>query len=274
VSLALAIGLGYWIVKRSARRLLMLVGMCILSCVLGEVKIFPVIVVLMGTLAILVYAYRRRRILSGLAIVVLVIGSSLGFVRLYDLVLRPTVSITSYLDYRKLIEYFTYSSGGPNDVNYVGRLVQLRFVWRQVGPYPFTMLLGQGIGSMETSKSLGTAGISLLTGNLGVFGANSLAALIGDFGLLGVLALCFLFAGIAWRLFLVKSDEAQDGINKALVIYICTLPLWMFYMDIWTTPITMFLFWLALGQCLQGAGENVVSQMKPVIPVSYPVRLA
>jgi hypothetical protein len=121
-------------------------------------------------------------------------------------------------------------------------------VWKLINQSPITFWIGLGIGSLETSRSLGVSGITLLTSNLGVFGANSLTGLIGDFGLFGVIMLIMLLTRMALGLLLARSDQSQEPLNIGLAFFICTLPLWMFYMNVWTTSITMFFFWFGYGQ--------------------------
>lgn len=272
ICLALAISFGYWIVKGSSRNLWIIIGMSILSSVLGELKVFPLFLIAMGILAILLYTQRRKRILSGILLIVVLIISSLAFIRLYDLILQPFVPIMSYLDPNKLIAYLSWSNQGIGVESYIGRLAQIDYIWKLINQDPFTLLFGQGIGSLEISQSLGSSGITLLTGALGAFGATSSSALVGDFGMVGVIVMLSLLIRTMLRLVSIRGDQDQEALNLGLVIFIFTLPLWMFYMDIWVTPITMLILWFGIGQSLRYVGKRSDSLERSDTPISFRIQ--
>jgi hypothetical protein len=230
--------------------------MSILSSVLGETKIFFFIIALTGIPAILLYSFKRNKFFSGILLSFILAISILGFIQLYDVIFNPQGGFLVYLRLDNLISYLSWSADRPGGVIYIGRLAQFDYVWKQITQSPLTLWLGQGIGALETSNSLGISGISLLMGDFGVFGANSLTGLIGDFGLIGISIVFILFIKIALGLLFTRSNKNQEALNMGLIIFIFTIPLWMFYMDIWTTPITMLIFWFSLGQSFRMVKDN------------------
>jgi hypothetical protein len=258
ICVALAIAFGNWIIKGPSRGLWILIGMSIISSVLAETKIFLVVIALTGILAILLYSYKRKRILSGVSLSILLLISSVVFIQLYDVIFHPQgAGLSSYLRLDNLIAYLSTSNQNNGTISYIGRWVQFGYTWKLINQTPTTLLIGLGIGSLETSRSLGVSGVTLLTSSLGVFGANTLTALIGDFGLIGIIVMFILFTRIALSLFSIRSDQDQEALNIGLAIFICTLPLWMFYMYIWVTPITMLIFWFGVGQEIKSSRIRV-----------------
>jgi hypothetical protein len=270
IGLALSIGFGKWIVQGSSKYLWLLGGMAIFSSILAETKVFLPVIALTGVLTIMIYEYRRRKILSGLFLIFLLIASGVGFVRLYDQILRPVTRLMSYLDPSRLTAYLSYSNQRPGALGYIGRLTQVTYVWHQISKTPFVFLFGQGLGSLETSRALGSSGVGLLIGSLGVFGATTLTGLMGDFGMLGLVISVVFLTGTSYRLLNVRGDRQLEALSIGLVIFICTFPVWAFYMDIWTTPITMFVFWFATGSVLRARVEPVRMKSSRPIEAEHP----
>jgi hypothetical protein len=142
-------------------------------------------------------------------------------------------------------------------------MYQLYAAWEQIHQEPITLLVGNGIGSRSTSRALGVSGGGLLAGDLGTFTGTSLSVLVGDFGLAG-LAFGMIFLVIpARRLLTTTGNQLQDFLHFGLMFFWFTLPFWMLYMDIWTTPVTMLMFWVLFGQSLRYSKLGGSNQIRP-----------
>lgn len=263
--LTLAFQIGNWIVTGKSRNLLFLMVTCFLSSILGEMKVFFVIFILYALVASLIYGYKRRRVFKSLIMVVTMILGAFALIRLYDFVAKPSITLASYFNYDRTYEYMNFLILNPQGMQQkynIGRFYQVSYVWDLISRDPITMWFGNGIGSQRTSQALEIYGVGLLSGSLGSFSGNTLSTLIGDFGIVGICIAVFSLASWVWSLlFAQRRERKQDQLKVGLAIFVCTLPLLMFFMDIWTTPITMLIFWLVFGQSYRTLGKPVSQAM-------------
>ena len=114
-------------------------------------------------------------------------------------------------------------------------------------------MLGYGLGARSESVTFGTAGIGLTTGYLGLSVGTSLLIIMQEMGLVGLAVLSYI---ILWIIFTLASDIRRSPFSMAnslrygLLIFSILWPVWLWYANVWTMRVPMFLYWYLLGYVL------------------------
>jgi hypothetical protein len=247
---------GHWIMTRQGMGLLLAVGLCMISSVLGEMKLFPVALAIIGVIAAGLYGIKYHTPGKMLAYVTLTLIILFGFVSLYNAIVPGAGEFPLQAYLTNSSERWWYlnraESYNDNGVIYtdIGRGYALRLGWESIQKNPSTFLFGYGIGARSESRSLGTAGVALTSGDLGLSAGTSLLVMMQEMGVLGMIVLTGFWL---WALRALINDirsfpeSPASFIRYALFLFSALWPLWLWYAVTWTMRVPMLLYWLLLG---------------------------
>jgi hypothetical protein len=252
--------LGYWITSKKWVGLVAALTLAIISSVLGEMKLFPVAITVIGLLAIVLYAIKYRAPGKMLVFLALIVGVLIGFVYFYNIIIpnADSVPIQTYITnpaalYSYLNSATRHSSEGGGYTTNIGRGYAVQLGWQSLQKNPLTLLFGYGLGTRSESQTLGTAGVALTTGDLGLSVGTSMLVMMQEMGLVGMFALGSLFL---WIILTLAHDirknqhSSANELRYALLLFSLMWVLWLFYATTWTMRVPMFLYWLSLGYVL------------------------
>lgn len=252
--------LGYWIVTRRWGGFVASLGLGLLSCALGEVKLFPYVITAAGLMAIVTYAIKFRSLGRAFITLTLIVVALFGFVSIYNSIVPSAddVPFQAYLeDPSRLYDYLnfsksSYSSDGARYSDF-GRMYALEVGWKSIKRDPVTLLFGYGIGARSESRTWGTTGVALTSGAFGWSVGTSLLILMQETGVVGLI----MFGGlIVWIIFsLVHAIRAiptspANGIRYALVFVSLLWPIMLWYSNVWAMRVPMVIYWYLLGYVL------------------------
>jgi hypothetical protein len=261
----LCLGLGRWLAHRRWRSLVAAMVLGAAASVLGEMKLFPVAAGALGGLALLLYMGGGKQRWRVLPFAILVGIALIVFVSAYNSVVvtaRDTRSLEEYLDVRVLMEYLNSSDLTASEgvlYSTFGRNYGITYGWNSIRQDAVTMLFGLGIGARGESRTLGTAGVGLQTGRLGVFTGTSLLVMIQEQGLVGMLILASILVWILVTLYReIRRDPKSEAaeLRYALLLFSLLWPLWLWYGKIWLYRVPMLLYWFSLGYVMGEAARR------------------
>lgn len=262
------LGLGLWLKMGEWRQLVWVLIAGALSSALGEMKMFPLMVMLLGLVTLFFYQIHGgnlRALLGYTAVLAVVV---IAFIGIYNAIVAQgpgTKRIEEYLNWQQSDDYINSVWYHPETYTYeFGRGFAVTYAWKQIADDPTAALFGQGIGSQSESSSLGIVGKGLQESLYGLTVGTSLSTLLQEIGLAG-LTLITVFIGwmivTLYRLADRTTDIYLAAICYALVLFSCGWPLWLWYGNIYDANVPMVLFWGALGYALnQLARPTVLAQ--------------
>jgi hypothetical protein len=258
----LSLWLGKWIIlgKRTFI-LIILFGLGIFASVLGEMKIVIVMVVWISIFALFILMIKTRRIGAGLFYVLCLIASLWGFASLYDQLIPQanTTPITYYLNWNNLYNYLNRIVPGVASTYTVGRITDLTIAWEQINKTTFNLFLGYGMGSHSVGTTLGVAGNAFGLSDLGVYTGTSLATYLGEYGLVGIMLLAVFLIWLFVKFFYTNDFSISDrSLAVGLAIYTSSLPIWLFYHNVWSMPVTNIFYWLGVGYILKMKKYSII----------------
>jgi hypothetical protein len=251
--------LGIWINKKHWRGLVFAMLLGAISSVLGEMKLFPYALAISGFLAVLIYANRHRTLHVVFTYAPLILTVALGFVYVYNQIVpgATRVPFQTYLEspaalsrYLNRADSYSTSRGLYTDI---GRGYALSYGLESIQESPMTLLFGFGLGARSESRTLGTAGIGLTTGGLGLSVGTSLLILMQEMGLVGLILLGIF---ILWIINTLVSDirryptSPATSLRYGLLFSSILWPIWLWYANVWTMRVPMLLYWYLLGYVL------------------------
>jgi hypothetical protein len=265
ISLLLCLALGQWLAHGQWKTLLWVLAMGSVSSALGEMKLFPFAVLALGIVAMVIFAFRRGQLGKLVQYAVLmgaVVWIYFGF---YDAVVVPargTKSLKAYLELQTLDKYLGGAEQGLGSGRYggrysgrydIGRNYALTYGWKTIRRDTTTFLFGLGLGARGESRTLGTAGVGLLRGHLGLTTGTSLLVMLQELGLVGMVVLGGFILWIAMVLLKgIKRYPQSDAteLRYALLLFSLLWPLYLWYSTAWIMRVPMLLYWAALGYVL------------------------
>jgi hypothetical protein len=252
INLVLALAFGYWIAYKKLNQVFLVIGLGIVSSVLGEIKLFYFSMILMAIIAIIVMVLRRRNVISVIPYAIATILGAWIFPKFYDLIVPSAIyrPFNSYFNLnivdKSLTSIFGYTAGIYN----VGRLYMINYVWKQISSNLISLLFGFGVGARAVSSVFGEAGVALTRGTLGYNTGTSLAVVMGEMGLLGLFAFSvfWIWSSVSiWKMINFEGDPKVSSLSVGVFLYTLLWPLWLFYTTAWVFPVPNILFWLFLG---------------------------
>jgi hypothetical protein len=265
VLFVLCLGLGRWLARRRWRSLVAVMVLGAAASVLGEMKLFPFAAAALGGLALLLFMGGGRQRWRVLPFAILIGIALLGFVTAYNSLVvtsRGARSLEEYLDPRILMEYLDRSDLTESEgilYSTFGRNYGVAYGWNSIRQDTMTFLFGLGIGARGESRTLGTAGVGLQAGRLGVFTGTSLLVMIQEQGLVG---LAIWGSILVWIVVTLYRDIGRDPeseateLRYALLLFSLLWPLWLWYGKILLYRVPMLLYWFSLGYVMGEAARR------------------
>lgn len=264
IILVVCFGLGIWLVRNDVRFLLLALLFGAISSMLGEMKLFPVAVIMLASLALVIQTLNGGSMRKLLVFFVILILAVSGFVFIFNTVTASTSgsgrTLQDYFDIQVLDRYLS-TIYTPSATSYnLGRNVDVTYAWDQIQFDTVRVLAGRGIGSRTNSAALGLVGQALRDSYYGSWTGRSLSMFIQETGILGVV-LVFGFAMVtsialykkAWR----TSDDAVAALQLGLMLFSSLWLLWLWYQPIWLQAVPMLLYWLALGYAFSDSAKVI-----------------
>jgi hypothetical protein len=261
IVLVLCLALGRWLASGRWKTLLLVLALGSVSSVLGEIKLFPVAALGAGMATMAIYIFQRRQ-LRKVAQYAIVMGAVVWvFFGAYNAVVLPargTRPLEAYLDPATLAEYLGGLTPVPDTGSYygryhVGRNYALSYAWDAISRDTTTFLFGWGLGARGESRTLGTAGLALLQGSLGLTTGTSLLVMMQEMGVVGMVLLA---GSILWAVLRLRTDISTNPLSDAtelryaLLLFSVLWPLWLWYARVWAFRVPMLVYWAALGYVL------------------------
>ena len=254
--LGLCFMLGHWLMTQEWIKLVIMLGLGIASSILGEMKLFYLATAILGLLGVLVYLIRGKNIWKLAPITIILAGSILAFIPLYNTFV-PSAKELPLEGYFKnpalLTKYLTFVNKSTSGANYyydIGRNYAVVYGWNKINNSIQDLYIGYGIGSRSESKSLGIVGRGLEDGELGITSGTSILVFIQETGLFGILGLTGFFLVVIFGLIAqVRSQPQSDSncIRIGLIYFSLLWPVWLWYNAAWMLRVPMIIYWSSLG---------------------------
>lgn len=259
---------GEWIVSRQWKGLVASLSLGLLSSVLGEVKMFPTAIGIVGLAAAVIYAVRHRSFRSFINLLSLILVAVGCFIILYNNIVPDAerVPLQSYLENpARLWRYLnfsvsSYSEDGTRSSDF-GRMYAVQLGWQSISTDPVTFLFGYGIGARSESRTLGATGVALTSGDFGWSTGTSLLIMLQEMGFIGLLVLGGLIVWILLALahdIRVKPDSSFASLRYAMIFFTMLLPILLWYANVWIMRVPMLSYWYLLGYVLSEARKPVL----------------
>lgn len=268
IAFILCLALGEWLAEGRWKTLVLVLGLGTVSSVLGEIKIFPVIVLALGMVTIMIRVFQRGQRRKAFQYLVLVGAVVWVFFPAYDAVVLPargSQPLEAYTDLTTLADYLGHQSQASDTGMYYGRYsfgrnYALSYAWEEIRTDMTTLLFGWGVGARGESRTLGIAGVGLLEGDVGLTTGTSLLVMMQEWGLVGMVVLGGLLLWVVVALIQDmgrKPDSNVTELRYALLLFSLLWPLWLWYHRVWGHRVTMLLYWWSLGYVLAAARSYV-----------------
>lgn len=261
----LCLALGQWLTDGKWHLLVWVLVLGGVSSTLGEIKLFPIAVVVLGGIALIIQMIRGRQLHKLLMYLVLFGTIIIIFTGVYNSVVaeeRGTRRLEEYLELQTLDQYLNFSINRGGGRYEFGRGFALNLGWKSIQRDITTFLFGMGFGARAESVALGIAGEGLQQGYYGLNSGTSLLVLMQELGLIGLAVL----VGInLWIIFTLARDTKMDPgsditvLRYALILYSICWPLWLWYSKIWNIGVVMLLYWATLGFALSQSPARVIA---------------
>lgn len=257
--LSIAMALGHWLSSRKLWPLLWLLVIGLGSSILGEMKLFPLGVLLLGVASLVLDMIRNQRLLRLIPAVAAFALVIVSFTLLYDTFIVPLSpgnrTIASFIDPEdtELNRYLNISTQVSSNQYDIGRNYAIRYAWDSIQQDPLTFLLGEGLGARGESRTFNTAGLALQKGNLGLTSGTSLMVFLQEFGVVGMAVLS---SFILWIFLTLLRDAWRYPASPALplryglALFTLLWPLLLWYNHAWTLRAPMLIYWVVLGYVL------------------------
>jgi hypothetical protein len=254
--------LGHWTATKKGKGMIIALLLSLVSSVLGEMKLFFVGLLGMGLIAFVMYAIRYRTFLKLLIYSGLFILTLLGYMYIYNAI-NPYASntpIQTYLtDPQALYDYLNFQRKyyiNGSVYTDMGRNAALMVGWESIQSDPVTFLFGWGIGSRSESNTLGTAGLGIEQGDLGLTSGTGLLVKMQETGVIGLAFLGCFFLWVIVRMFkglARRPDSEASEIRYALILFTILFPILLWYNNAWILRVPMLLYWTMLAYTLSEA---------------------
>lgn len=268
IMFVISLTLGEWIAARKWKPFLYSMLLGIIASTLGEMKLFPTALILVGGLTFAITVIMKKQVLRVIPVAVVLLAVLAAFFYSYNAYVPGAKShpIESYfLSPQTLFSYLNNRAAiqrNTGEYYYdINRLYALSYGWDSIRKDPMTLLFGFGLGARGESLTLGTTGVGLQRGDLGTTTGTSLLVMLQELGLVGCALLAGILIWIAFRLIRIIRKTEDPGISAlcyGLLLFTICWPLWLFYATVWYLRVPMFLYWASLGLVLSLARQQSV----------------
>lgn len=257
--LVLSFTFGDWLINQKWPRLILVIGLGIISSILGEMKLFYFALGALSVLGLAVYIARGKNLWKMIPVVFFLTGAVLCFIPLYDTFVPAAreLPLEGYIENPELLtKYLTFVTKTTAGTDYyydVGRNYAVVYGWNKIKNNPQDLTVGYGIGSRSESRSLGIVGRGLEEGDLGITSGTSLLVFIQETGVFGITIFTVFSIMVIRKLIQqVKSSKDTDSnsIRIGMVFFSLLWPVWLWYNAVWTLRVPMLLYWSLLGYLL------------------------
>jgi putative peptidoglycan lipid II flippase len=236
----------------------LLIALCLglVSSVLGEMKLYYVVIFLIGLIGLIIYMFQGRSIWRVIPII-FILGITLAvFIPVYDAVIPGAneLPLESYFTNSDLLTKYlnlkTQATSGGNYYYDLGRNLAVSYGWDKISSNPLNLTLGYGLGARSESISLGIAGSAIQEGDLGNTAGTSALVIIQETGGLGLIILGGFILSVAIGLYRhIRQNPVSDsnGLRYGLILFTLLFPLWLWYDAAWSSHVAMMLYWTTLG---------------------------
>ncbi|MEM7330581.1 MAG: hypothetical protein AAF490_00725 [Chloroflexota bacterium] len=258
----LAVALGRWLAESKWDMLLWVLPLGAVASGLGEMKLFPFVVVALSSVTFVVQLLRGRQYQKLFFYVVFVAIVTVSFGMFYNTVVaeaRGTLRIEEYLNVETLDEYLNRSYRRDNGNYYLGRGFALQLGWDTIQRDGTTFLFGMGVGTRSESTTLGVAGAGLVESVYGLNSGTSLLVMMQEFGVVGLVLFEIIMLWSVFVLWLSVEKNSKSPYNTlrfAIMLLSLLWPIWLWYSQTWTFGVFMTLYWGTLGYLLGFAKNN------------------
>ncbi len=279
VLFVLCLALGQWLGHGQWKAMLGALVLGIVSSVLGEMKLFPVAALALSTLAAAFFTARSGQPWKLVPHVVLLGVVLWSFVTGYNMFVptaerRPFEQVFLDTDTRDTYLGHVKRSSANVRTYDIGRNFALEYGWKTIRSDPTAFLFGFGLGARSESRTLGTAGVALKRGNLGVTRGTSLLVMMQEMGLLGMVVMGgFILWVMGALLGDIRRYPQSDavGLRYAVLLFTLLWPLWLWYKLIWDFRVPMLLYWGTLGYVL-GESQRRIRSVRLPRPSNLPLQ--
>ncbi|KAA3663970.1 MAG: hypothetical protein DWQ04_08065 [Chloroflexi bacterium] len=256
--LIICYALGYWIAYGNWKILLFTIVLGAVASGLGEMKVFPVALVLVGLLSLglqLLEGTQVQRIFFFLLLFSIIFPAFAAFYNVVVADARGTKRIEEYLDADTADEYLnaTYTENSGTYF-YLGRSFALELGWKTIQRDRTTFLFGMGLGTRAESKTLGVAGTALTRGDYGLNSGTSLLVMMQELGVVGLSIFIFFLLWVVVKLWMDAQrnpDSLTNPLRYGAILFALCWPFWLYYGQVWVISVIMILFWGTLGYLLR-----------------------
>lgn len=267
--LVLCFSLGHWLHTRRWFMMVIALVIGILSSVLGEMKLFYLVIVLLGGVSLsifLIFGKQRWRVVPILFLLIIMIAV---FIPLYNMIIPSSgdIPLEAYFsDSELLTKYLTFVNRSVSGENYyydIGRNFAVVYGWEKITSNILYLPFGYGLGARTESKSLGIIGRGLEEGDLGISSGTGMLVMIQEMGIIGMLALAGFIVAVIVRMFKQirqYPDSHANSLRYGIILFSVFWPLWLWYNMAWNLRVPMLLYWSILGYV---SGENRQRLMEP-----------
>lgn len=262
IMFCLSIALGRWLAESKWDMLFWVLPLGGLASGLGEMKLFPFVIVAMGIVTFVLQLLRGRQYQKLFFYAVFTAIVVVAFGMFYNAVVadaRGTLRIEEYLNIDTLDEYLNRSYIRPNGEYYFGRGFALQLGWQTIQRDSTTTLFGTGLGSRSESQTLGVAGSGLTSGDYGLSSGSSLLVLMQELGVVGLILfelVAFWVVGALWIAAAKHPESRHNTLRFAIMLLTILWPLWLWYSQTWTFGVYMTLYWGTVGYLMAFAAKD------------------
>lgn len=256
ITFCMSLAFAEWLVKHQWRFLLWVMILGGIASGLGEMKLFPVVVVVLSIITFLLQTLRGGNLQQLVFYTALIILIIFGFGSFYNTVVaeaRGTLRIEEYLELETLDGYLNRYYVRDNGEYYIGRGYALQLGWETIQRDYTTLLFGMGLGSRSESTTLGVAGSGLLQSDFGIVAGSSLLVYMQEMGIVGLTFFAVFITIVCvelWRDFKRFPQSEHNSLRVGVIICSMTWPLLIYYGQTWTFSVFMTLYWGVLGYLL------------------------
>ncbi|MCA9950667.1 MAG: hypothetical protein KDE48_13540 [Anaerolineales bacterium] len=255
--LTFSLALGQWLANGDWRMLGWVVLFCTISSTLGEMKIFPFVVVILAVLALCIHLIRGQQMQRLILFVLIFLVIVIAFVAMFNLVVAEQVEgvrrLEDYLFDANNLNTYLFSKQLSTTGSYFGRGFALQYGWQILQRDGPTFLFGMGLGARGESRALGIVGEGLRQGNFGLYSGTSLLVMMQEIGAVGLFIFGFF---MLWFISRVYQDAKRDPgsadtvVRYGMIMFSVLWPIWLWYEAIWASSIPMLLYWGLMGYIL------------------------
>lgn len=266
--IVLCIAFGHWLATGHWWALAIGVGLCGISSVLGEIKFFPVAIVILASVSIVLLIIRNGKVGQALAILVILSCLAPLFVVMYNTFVADangTRRFEEYFDAATTEKYLQNTDLLPSGIYYFGRGFAMEYAWNAIQRDRTTLTFGYGIGARADSNALGVLGQALVQSDYGrTTPGTSMLILLQETGVMGLALIGLFVLYFAYSLYLDigrNPEKYISSVRYGFLLFTVLWPLWIWYTSSWHSAVTVILYWAGVGYLLSHRETPAVSTL-------------